>query len=89
MNILFMLLTQHSRILNKLRATMNEKQLIQYIRSFISPLFSMAFFCMSWARKPYDKKLSYSKKLIKIALNASQKDQRYRKIERSKNWNSI
>ena len=58
-------LAQHSGILYKLRATLNEKQLIQYI--YITDhlyhlSFSMAFFCMGWPKNQIAQKFRNTKR---------------------------
>ena len=71
-------LAHDSRILHKLRATWNEKQ-YNILDHLYHLLFSMAFLCMHWPRKPNCTKFSYSKKVYKNSLKASHQDQRYKK----------
>ena len=83
-------IAQHSGILYKLMATLNEKQLIQYIRSFISPLVQYDVLLYGLGPKTeLHKNFSYSKKVIMDSFMASRQDPRYRKIQRLKNRNSV
>ena len=62
-------LAQQSGILYKLKATLNEKQLVQYIRSFISPLVQYGVRLYGLGPKTKMLKIFLSqKKLMRIAL---------------------
>ena len=62
-------LAKHSGILFKLRAPLNEKQLMQYIRSFISPLAQYGVLLYGLGPKTKLQKIFvFQKKLMRIAL---------------------
>ena len=62
-------LAQHSGILYKLGATLNEKQLILYIRSLISPLVQYGVLLYRLGPKPKSHKLFvFQKQVIRIVL---------------------
>ena len=75
-------LAQHSGILYKFRTTLNEKQIIQHFRSFISPIVQYGVLLYGLGPKTELHK-------IFVALKASNQDQRFRKIQRSENRNSV
>ena len=83
-------LARKSGILHKLRETLNRKQLVQYVRTYITPLVHDAVLLYGLGPKTrFQKIILLQKKTNLDSFTASCSDQCYRNIQRAKRWNSF
>ena len=83
-------LARKSGILHKLRETLNRKQLVQYVRTYITPLVHYAVLLYGLGPKTrFQKIILLQKKTNLDSFTASCNDQCYRNIQRAKRWNSF